>query len=230
MELGRALREAYESMDADGIHELSQRRRSVVSALSRQAAELAQEAGHRLSDTTQQDVESTLRAVLADQDAADQWATGRLQSSLTPPSTFPSPTTPAASSSAKPSPSKASRLASRTQAKAERADRGRQRHEELAQAKKAAEAAQQRLRDQRAKHAQAGEILQRARTRHDQARQQASALEQQLQRAQAQLQRAEHEHQKAQARHQATADALAETEQSARKAAQRVEHLTAATK
>ncbi|MFK8906511.1 hypothetical protein [Streptomyces sp. YS-3] len=89
LELGQALREAYRSLDADGIRELNEQRRSVVSAMSGQAAALAQENGHRLSDAARQDVENTLRAVLADQDAADQWATGRLESALTPPSTFP---------------------------------------------------------------------------------------------------------------------------------------------
>lgn len=47
-----------------------------VAALSRQAAHLAQEAGHRLSVPVRQDVESTLRAVLTDPDAADRWAGG----------------------------------------------------------------------------------------------------------------------------------------------------------
>ncbi|MEU4877841.1 hypothetical protein [Streptomyces sp. NPDC021608] len=88
--LGRALREAYANLDAEGVRELSEQRRSIVAALSRQAAELAGEAGQRLSDAARQDVEATLRAVLADQDAADRWAAGRLEMALTPPSDFPS--------------------------------------------------------------------------------------------------------------------------------------------
>ncbi|MER6562248.1 hypothetical protein ABT300_31825, partial [Streptomyces sp. NPDC001027] len=89
LELGQALREAYRTLDADGVKELSEQRRGIVSALSRQAAELAHEAGHRLSDGVRQDVDATLRAVLADQDAADRWAAGRLESALTPPADFP---------------------------------------------------------------------------------------------------------------------------------------------
>lgn len=58
LELGRALREAYRTLDADGIKELSDQRSSIVSALSRQAAALAREAGHRLSGAAQQDVTS----------------------------------------------------------------------------------------------------------------------------------------------------------------------------
>ncbi len=90
LELGRTLREAYRTLDADGMKELSDQRSSIVSALSQQAVALAREAGHRLSDAAQQDVASTLRAVLADQDAADRWAAGRLEMALTPPTDFPS--------------------------------------------------------------------------------------------------------------------------------------------
>ncbi|MFE2698235.1 hypothetical protein ACFXIZ_42670, partial [Streptomyces mirabilis] len=88
LELGHALREAYHALDASGLKDLSAQRRRVISALSRQAAQLARDAGHRLSEPVQQDLEATLRAVLADQDAADQWAEGRLVNALTPPSEF----------------------------------------------------------------------------------------------------------------------------------------------
>lgn len=64
-------------LDAEGLKDLSAQRRRVVSALSRQTAQLAREAGHQLSESAQQDLEATLRAVLADPDAADQWAGGR---------------------------------------------------------------------------------------------------------------------------------------------------------
>ncbi|MYS30450.1 hypothetical protein GTW38_26720, partial [Streptomyces sp. SID7804] len=88
LELGRALREAYATLDPEGLKELSAQRRRIVSELSRQAAALAREAGHPLSDAVQRDVETTLRAVLADPDAAEVWAGGRLESTLTPPSEF----------------------------------------------------------------------------------------------------------------------------------------------
>ncbi|MYS56876.1 hypothetical protein GTW46_43670, partial [Streptomyces sp. SID6013] len=100
LELGQALRQAHRTLDPAGLKELSAQRRRVVAALSRQAAQLAGEAGHRLSQAAQREVESTLRAVLADPDAADAWARGRLEVSLTPPSAFPS-------GSAAPQPSRA---------------------------------------------------------------------------------------------------------------------------
>ncbi|NEB19294.1 hypothetical protein G3I46_22785, partial [Streptomyces coelicoflavus] len=70
LELGQALREAHRTLDAAGLKELSAQRRRIVAALSRQAAQLAGEAGQRLSQAAQREVESTLRAVLADPDAA----------------------------------------------------------------------------------------------------------------------------------------------------------------
>lgn len=88
LELGSALREAYATLDPSGLKELSAQRRRIVSEMSRQAAALAREAGHPLSDAVQRDVETTLRAVLADPQAATVWEAGRVEGVLTPPSEF----------------------------------------------------------------------------------------------------------------------------------------------
>ncbi|MFD5377646.1 hypothetical protein ACFWJE_25020 [Streptomyces griseoincarnatus] len=88
LELGRALREAYSTLDPSGLKELSAQRRRIVSEMSRQAAALAREAGRPLSDAVQRDVETTLRAVLADPEAAAVWEAGRVEGVLTPPSEF----------------------------------------------------------------------------------------------------------------------------------------------
>ncbi|MEZ0162635.1 hypothetical protein [Streptomyces griseorubens] len=88
LELGSALREAYATLDPGGLKELSAQRRRIVSEMSRQAAALAREAGHPLSDAVQRDVETTLRAVLADPEAATVWKAGRVEGVLTPPSEF----------------------------------------------------------------------------------------------------------------------------------------------
>ncbi len=234
LELGRALREAYRTLDAAGIGELSEQRRRVVSALSRQAGQLAQEAGHRLSDSVQQDVESTLRAVLADPDAADRWAGGRLEGALTPPSEFPSGTARAAAARLKskpePKPEPEQPTApppARARRKDELAERRRRRQEQLEQARRAAEEAAQRLRDKRAEHTDADAALQRARDRHSQAEQQVSAAEEQLQQARQELQRAGREQREAEERSRALADALARAEQEARETAREVKRLTA---
>ncbi|MDT0403515.1 MULTISPECIES: hypothetical protein [Streptomyces] len=88
LELGRALREAYAGLDPGALKELSAQRRRIVSELSRQAALLAREAGYPLSGSAQRDVETTLRAVLADPEAARLWDTGRTETALTPPTGF----------------------------------------------------------------------------------------------------------------------------------------------
>ncbi|WP_371271297.1 hypothetical protein [Streptomyces sp. yr375] len=236
LELGRALREAYRTLDADGIRELSEQRRTVVSALSRQAAELARDAGHRLSGPAQQDVDATLRAVLADQDAADRWATGRLESTLTPPADFPARDAPAttapapapAPAAADDAPRRSARAAataspSRARTDDEVAERRRRRQERLDQARRAAEAADQRLRDRRAEQADAEAARQRARDRHDQAARQESDAEQRLRQARRELQQSERERSEAEERLRVTADATVRAEQAARDAAREVE-------
>lgn len=227
LELGRALREAYRTLDSDGIKGLSEQRRSIVSVLTLQAARLAGEAGHRLSDTAQQDVAATLRAVLADQDAADQWATGRLESALDPPSAFPSGTAPAAGPARKPPRPAAAPPSSRPRAKDELAESRRRRQVELTQAKKTAKAAARSLGKQRAAQAEADTVLQQARDQHEQARRQVAAAEQQLQQACEELQRTADQEQEAKDRRQAAADALDAAEQEAREAEQEVERLAA---
>ncbi|MPY57465.1 hypothetical protein [Streptomyces spongiae] len=213
LELGNALREAHRALDPDAIKELSAQRRRIVSAMSRQAAELALEAGHRLSDTVRHDVESTLNAVLADPDAADQWAAGRLHSTLTPPAAFPS---------ARPQTAPASPRAERTD---ELAVRRRAREEELTRAREAAEAAGQRLRDQRAEHTAAEASLERARDRRDQAHQQVEATEQRLRQEREVLKQADRDHGQAEKQLHTAADALARAEREAREASREVERL-----
>ncbi|MFI5794971.1 hypothetical protein [Streptomyces sp. NPDC051677] len=228
LELGRALREAYRALDADGIRELSEQRRTVVAALSRQAAELARDAGHVLSGTARQDVEATLRAVLADQDAADRWAGGRLESTLTPPADFPSGHAEAAGPARAPSRAAAATPSARSRAKDELAERRRQRQEQLAPARRAAEAADQRLRELHAEQADAEAVLQRARERHDRVVQQESAAEQRLRQARQELQRADQERSEAEKRLQATVDAVSRAGQTARDAAREVARLSGA--
>lgn len=195
LELGRALREAYAGLDAEGIKELSQQRRSIVSALSRQAAELADEAGHRLSDAARQDVEGTLRAVLADQEAADLWAAGRLESALSPPTDFPSASgaphgRAAAGARREPARASAGPRSSRSRTQDELAERRRRRREQLDEARRAAADADRRLRDLRAGQTEAESALHRARERHQQARERQDAAEQRVREAQQDLRQA----------------------------------------
>ncbi|WP_461079256.1 hypothetical protein [Streptomyces deserti] len=221
LELGQSLREAYRTLDASGLKELSARRRQVVSALSRQAAQLAGAAGHRPSGAVQEEVESTLRAVLADPEAAQRWATGRLESALTPPSEFPSGATSTAGTAKHPA-----RAPARPPEKGQVAERRRQRQERLAQAREAAEAAARRLGEQRERQAEAEESLRRARDRREQARQQVAAAEEELRRAREELERADRHQRQAEEHHATAADALARLEREAREADREVERLS----
>ncbi|MEV0638352.1 hypothetical protein AB0I77_26085 [Streptomyces sp. NPDC050619] len=226
LELGQALREAYRTLDAADLKELSAQRRSMVSALTRQAAQLALDAGHRLSDTVQQDVESTLHAVLTDPDAAERWATGRLDSALTPPSAFPPDAAPAAGARPKPARPAASPT---PQQDGGLAEQRRERQRRRAQAARAAEAAAERLRAQRTRQAEAEDLLAGARDRQEQARRHLSAAEQQLHRAHEELRRADHEVRTAEERSRAAAEALDRAEQRAQKTAREAEHPGGAT-
>jgi hypothetical protein len=227
LELVQALREAYHALDAGGLKDLYAQRRRVVSALSRLAAQLARDAGHRLSEPVQQELEATLRAVLADPGAADQWAGGRLVKALTPPSEFRPGTAPAAERPgprgrpAPPPPARAS--------KDEPAERRRARQEQLARAKEASEAAEQALAEERARQADVDAALQRARERTEQARRRMSAVEEQLQQAREAFQQAENEQQGAEEHSRSAADNLAQAERAARETAQHVRRMTAGT-
>ncbi|MFE7648492.1 hypothetical protein [Streptomyces phaeoluteigriseus] len=222
LELGEALREAYGALDRAGIKELSVRRRSVVAALSGQAARLAAEAGQRLSASVRQEVEATLQAVLADPGAAEQWAAGRLETALTPPSDLPAGNAPP-SRAASTAPA---RPAARAPAKDDLAERRRERERQLARAQEAAEAAEGRLRERRTELAEADGRAVRAGERHDRAEEEVAAAERRLHAAREELQLSRQERREAEKRQQAASDALARAEREAREAtreAQRAE-------
>ncbi|MDX3282552.1 hypothetical protein [Streptomyces scabiei] len=237
LELGRALREAYRSLDAGGIKELSEQRRSIVAVLSRQAAGLAAEAGHRLSEPVRREVEATLRAVLADEEAAGRWATGHLESALTPPTDLPGDTAGAAPSAASLAPARstaAPSAASRSRAKDEVAERRRQKQkqereqkqEQLARAREAARAADRRVRDLRAARTDAQAVRQRARDRYDTAENDVSEAERLLRRAREELRGADRDRQRAEKECAAAAEAVSGAERTAREAARDVSRLS----
>ncbi|MEY9490663.1 vacuolar-type H+-ATPase subunit I/STV1 [Streptomyces calvus] len=220
LELGRALREAYATLDPEGLKELSAQRRRIVSELSRQAAALAREAGHPLSDAVQRDVETTLRAVLADPAAAEVWAGGRLESTLTPPSEFAA-TAPGPARKEPRAPARAPSAPPR--GKDELAQRRAERQKQLALAQEAAREAEERLRDRRTEQERADADLEAARERHREAQEQVTAVEERLRQARAELERAERERTEAQERGRAAADARTRAEREAREAARQAE-------
>ncbi|CAM5507411.1 hypothetical protein AB0H44_25435 [Streptomyces pseudogriseolus] len=200
LELGRALREAYATLDPGGLKELSAQRRRIVSEMSRQAAALAREAGHPLSDAVLRDVETTLRAVLADPEAAAMWEAGRVEGVLTPPSEFGAEAVAAAPAHREPpAPARTPRgdtaAARKKDAAARRKDAAAERRraelrERAARAREERRAAEARLGERRAAREEAAAALAEAGEREREAGERVAALEEQLDRARTERERA----------------------------------------
>lgn len=77
-QLGQALRAAHRSLDGEQLRDLSHQQHVVIGALAREALRLAEEAGTAVSETVLREVEQILYAALADPEAAEAWASGRL--------------------------------------------------------------------------------------------------------------------------------------------------------
>ena len=88
LRLGEALRQAHQDLDGGQLRKLSTQQRQVIAALARQARELTAQAGQPIAEGDQREVEETLRAVLADPDAGQEWVRGRLAKPLTAPTGF----------------------------------------------------------------------------------------------------------------------------------------------
>lgn len=82
LQLGEQLRAAQGELRGADLRTLSQQRSQVVSALARQGRQLAREAGRPVSEAVGREVEGTLEAALADQDAAADVRSGRLTAAL----------------------------------------------------------------------------------------------------------------------------------------------------
>lgn len=78
LDLGQSLREARDALDGAQMRSMSRQRHVVVRALVRRAAALAEKDGQRAGDPAQRELEVTLDAALADEQAADALRTGRL--------------------------------------------------------------------------------------------------------------------------------------------------------
>ena len=83
--LGEALREATEQLRGEQLRELARQQRTVLAAMVTQARAIGNAAGQKVSEDAARGLEDTLRAALADPDAADALAGGRLTAGLTPP-------------------------------------------------------------------------------------------------------------------------------------------------
>ncbi|GMA96372.1 hypothetical protein GCM10025881_31960 [Pseudolysinimonas kribbensis] len=80
--LGEKLRAAQQSADRQAITTLGRQRRELVRTLAARAGELADAAGHAVSQTVLDEVAETLQAAMADPDAAAAVRSGRLLRAL----------------------------------------------------------------------------------------------------------------------------------------------------
>ncbi|WP_435208168.1 hypothetical protein [Streptomyces sp. bgisy034] len=176
LRLGEGLRQAHRDLDGPQLRELSRQQRVLVTALSRQAGQLAARAGHPITEAARHEVENTLRAVLADPDAAREWASGRLVRPLAAGTGFPA----AAEGAAPAPPSPAAELAKVTGAtKAAAADRRRR----LTRARKEADRAARELRTREKAAATASREAFAAKKNWDGAQQRVADLTAELQHA-----------------------------------------------
>ncbi|MFD9338488.1 hypothetical protein ACFWBF_29435 [Streptomyces sp. NPDC060028] len=179
LRLGEALRTAHRTLAGEELRELSHRQHGVIAAMARQARRLAGEAGHPVSEAVQREVEQILHTVLADPDAAAEWARGTLSKAPPPPTGFtgldiapdarpPRPAQPPQPASAdRPAVPEAKRARAQAQAAgreaAEAEDRLRLADEELARSREPLDALDEQIADLERRLAQVKEERRRAR-------------------------------------------------------------------
>lgn len=88
LDLGASLREAQSQLRGEQLRDLARQRRQAVNALVKEARRCAVEAQLPVGDDVARQLEQTLEAALSSDDAAQQLASGRLVSSLTPTAEF----------------------------------------------------------------------------------------------------------------------------------------------
>ncbi|MFW6719110.1 hypothetical protein ACHZ98_02805 [Streptomyces sp. MAR4 CNY-716] len=207
--LGEGLRAAQERLAGEQLRELTRQRNALVAELAREARRLAAEAGQPVGDAVQHEVETTLHAVLADPEAAGEWATGHLAKPLTTRPGFPD-------SAAAPASAPASRPARKRHLKVVE-DPAKARAAELARVREEARAAERRARDQeKALHRDEGG-RDKAETRLDEATARVAELTEKLRAAE----EAESQAREALTRARRTAAATARTARESRRAADR---------
>ncbi|MGC9540373.1 hypothetical protein [Streptomyces sp. UG1] len=187
LRLGQALRQAHQDLDGEQLRELSAQQRQVTSALARHAGQVTAQAGQRISDNAQREVQETLHAVLADPEAGRQWARGRLTKPLSAPVGFPAlAEAPEAAPDARRDAKPTGQVVDLNTARARRKEQ----QERLEQARRHAADAEREL-EEREKELAAGQETQRAaEERRQQAEQRLAELSQQMKEAERELQQA----------------------------------------
>ncbi|MBG0853898.1 hypothetical protein I2W78_19125 [Streptomyces spinoverrucosus] len=220
LNLGEGLRQAHHDLDGAQLRELIRQQRVLISTLSRQAGQLAAQAGRPITPDAQREVESTLQAVLADPDAARQWAAGRLVRPLDAAVGFPAVAQDAVRRA--PAVSAAPPPATRRKSAADET-----RRERLAKAREEAESATAELRAAEEEAQTAAHDAEDAKKQADQLRQRVSGLAEELERAEEEHRQAVAAERQARERARFVDRRVTETRRRAKSAAARVERLTA---
>ncbi|MEU1252029.1 hypothetical protein [Streptomyces chartreusis] len=224
LRLGEGLRQAHRDLDGAQLRELSRQQRVLITALSRQAGQLAAQAGHPITEAARHEVENTLRAVLADPDAAREWASGRLVKPLAAGTGFPAMAEGAAPAPPRPAAKTAgaAKAAKSTGAsKAAAAERRRR----LTRARKEADRAARELRTREKAAATASREAFAAKKNWDEAQQRVSDLTAELQRAREAQQQARSAEQTARERARAADRGVREARRKADAAAEEAQRL-----
>ncbi|MER7999936.1 hypothetical protein [Streptomyces sp. NPDC095613] len=239
VDLGRALRHAHQELDGERLRELSRRRHALVTALASLARQLAADAGQPVGEQARREVETTLHAVLADQDAAERWAAGRLARPLSPPVGFtaaraaaPAPTSgpvPAGRTGRAGRKSEAATVGDLDEARRRRAGRRReeQRRAELARAREAARAAEREVTSLTGRLRRAEAERDRAQAAWEETDRRAADLRQRLEETEEQRRTARREVDDTRSRAREAERAVREARRTARDAATVVERLAA---
>ncbi|MEV8565523.1 hypothetical protein AB0436_08020 [Streptomyces sp. NPDC051322] len=226
VQLGAGLRQAHQDLDGEQLRELSGQQRSLVSALSRQAGQLAGEAGHRISEDAQREVEDTLHAVLADPQAARDWAKGRLTKPLDATLSFAAAAEVSPDSGRSPGRSgKPSATAGRAARRQTTATAEKQRRRRFAEARREAEDAERELLACRNEAATADREAERAGVRVTECRQRVVELSDELKKAEEQHRRSRDGEREARDRARARGREVREAKRRAEAAAAHVESL-----
>ncbi len=211
-ELGASLRTAQEELSGDALRTLTRQRRELVGALVARARRLARADGVGVGDSVARDLENTIAAALADDDAARAFAAGRLTTPLEPGAGFTGGAEPSGSGRRPPprgtvthrppprrepapgGPSSGSSPASSGAGDERTQEEERAAEEERRRAREAADRAVERAREERDDADRAAE---RARARaeqaesdHDEATETVTTLRERLERAEAAQERA----------------------------------------
>ncbi|MBT2382189.1 hypothetical protein [Streptomyces sp. ISL-11] len=215
--LGEGLRQAHRELDGARLRELSRRQRVLVDTLARQAGQLAAEAGQRIGDSPQREVAATLHAVLADPQAAEEWAGGRLVTALASPAGFPA----VDSGTVRRLPSAPDReRAPGREATVSELDAARDRRRQREAEERATRARHEARKAEQELHAREGE-LDRRRDEADEARQALAETERGLEDLEHRLKDARARHRAAAERARQTDRSLEQAEQAAREARRR---------